>query len=282
MATRRIVAILNRGGGSYKASSEAELTSIVGDAGSLEVKSVQSSALAGALKEAAADADLVIVLGGDGTMALAASILGPNGPPMIMLPGGTMNRLVHRLYGKGDWRDTLRRTLADPATVMVEGGMAGADLFLISAIFGMPSDWSGAREALRKGRLSLAVELAIAGVRHAMSRRVSFRSDSTSGSAHAVAVRCAGAWSLPPREPSLEAAALNASSLAAFLRLGADALMGEPRKNPDVQTLEVTHLTISREGGVPTMLDGESRLLAPEVEVRFVREAFRILVPASK
>ncbi|HEY2179534.1 MAG TPA: diacylglycerol kinase family protein [Caulobacteraceae bacterium] len=279
---RRIIAVLNRGGGGYKANCESELTDIVSGTGSLEVRSVEGADLAQALNHAATSADLVIVLGGDGTISLAASILGPAGTPMIALPGGTVNELVHRFYGKGDWRAALCETLAEPVTIKVAGGLAGKDLFLISAIFGMPSDWARAREALRKGRLAKAIELTLSGLDDAAEESLAYRSGGASGEARAVAVRCVGAWSAPPREPGLEAAALNARSLAAFVRLGADALTGEWRENPDITMLDAARLTLRRPGGLRAMIDGESRTLAPQAEIRFVSEAVQILAPRPR
>ena len=45
--------------------------------------------------------EVLIVLGGDGTIRTAAEACSEEGPYLIPLPGGTMNMLPRALYGEG-------------------------------------------------------------------------------------------------------------------------------------------------------------------------------------
>ncbi len=284
MPFRRAIAILNNGSGSFRPDVESELRKIVSSLGPALVRCLQPSRVEAALREARDHADLVIVFGGDGTITLAASISGPDGPPLIALPGGTMNKLTRRLYGAHPWQVILRESLADSETITVGGGYADGHLFLVAGLFGVSSDWADAREALRKWDVVKALGLTSAGVERSMSGEVRYScGDHVRGSAQAVAVRLAKiASGSESGMMGLQAVALDAASLPEALRLGAEILIGRWLGDPNVRVLETDHLTISQLGGVSTMLDGESLLLPADISVRFVPEAFRVVIPASR
>ncbi|ACG79974.1 conserved hypothetical protein (plasmid) [Phenylobacterium zucineum HLK1] len=78
--------------------------------------------LPGVLDEVLADKpDVLIVLGGDGTIRTAAERCEPGGPLLMPLPGGTMNVLPRALYGGRTWRQALDAVAARPQVRPVTG-----------------------------------------------------------------------------------------------------------------------------------------------------------------
>jgi diacylglycerol kinase family enzyme len=68
--------------------------------------------------------DVLIALGGDGTIQRAAQQYAENTAFLIPLPGGTMNILPRALYGELSWEDALKNTLATPSAKVLSGGNA--------------------------------------------------------------------------------------------------------------------------------------------------------------
>ena len=60
--------------------------------------------------------EVLIVLGGDGTIRTAAEACAEKGSYLIPLPGGTMNMLPRALYGNVSWEESLKKTLTAPST----------------------------------------------------------------------------------------------------------------------------------------------------------------------
>lgn len=67
---------------------------------------------AAAVPEAArsyADADLLVVVGGDGTLGeVAGALVGTEAPPLFVVPAGRGNSAYRHCYGDQDWRDVAR------------------------------------------------------------------------------------------------------------------------------------------------------------------------------
>lgn len=57
-----------------------------------------------------ADADLLIVIGGDGTLGeVAGALADREAPPLFVVPAGRGNSVYRHLYGDADWRDVAAR-----------------------------------------------------------------------------------------------------------------------------------------------------------------------------
>ena len=156
----RVEIVANERSGGVGPGAAAEAEALVRAHGiEAHARVLNPDALAEGLK-AALDArpDLLVVLGGDGTAGAAAALAGPHGPLLALLPGGTMNMLPHALYGRRDWRSALTTILTDGRERLVAGGMVGGRAFYVAAVLGDPALWAPAREALRSGRLWLAVD----------------------------------------------------------------------------------------------------------------------------
>jgi len=226
--------------------------------------------------------DLVVILAGDGTAAMAARRAGADGPLLAPLAGGTMNMLPHALYGPLGWREALKAALENGVERWVSGGEVEGHPFFVAAILGAPTLWARAREAMRKGRLDLAIARARTALSRTFSGPLTYQlDDGVNGSAEALALLCPLVSRRMNNETALEAAALDVRNAAETFRLGLNALTGDWRNDPAVKLHLITGAEAKARGSIPAMLDGEPRRLPSEVSVRFVPRAFRALVPTA-
>jgi diacylglycerol kinase family enzyme len=281
----RIAAVINPLSQSVGPAAAGLLAEMVSAFGSrLELASPPPAGLEAAIRVAVEAApDMVVVLAGDGTAREAARLCGPHGPPLVVLPGGTMNVLSHALYGLTPWRETLRAVLEGGVPRVVSGGRVAGRPFYAAAVLGSPALWAPVREAMR----SLALRRAWRGGRSALSRafarRLRFETDQqprcrTTG----LSLICPlVSRVLDDAEPALEAALLDHRRVSEVLRLGVHHLMGDWRADPLVVTTRCARGRAWAERPIPAILDGESFRLERSVEIEFVPEAFRALVPPA-
>jgi diacylglycerol kinase family enzyme len=285
MLRGRLVALLNTASGSFTASAPNQVRAICDDAGltQAEVVCVAPSGLERALDQAVADCDVLVILGGDGTIRSAAEKCGRAGKALIPLPGGTMNMLPRALYGARGWRDALAATLADPEIHRISGGRAGAHAFYVAALVGAPTLWADAREALRKMQLMEAARRSMTAIRRSTGEPLDYAFDGRlSGSAEAVAVMCPLISKvMRENEPSLEAAAIDTHSTAEVLRLGINTLFNDWRDDPAVVRTKVRRVLVTGHGRVPVILDGERVRMGRTVDIEFVPQAFNAVVPSG-
>ena len=69
--------------------------------------------------------NMLVVLGGDGTIRTAAEACTGTDTYLLPLPGGTLNMLPRALYGEVSWQDALRITLTEPLTKALSAGRYG-------------------------------------------------------------------------------------------------------------------------------------------------------------
>ena len=74
--------------------------------------------------------EVLIVLGGDGTIRTAAETCAEKGSYLIPLPGGTMNMLPRGLYGDVAWEESVKNTLAAPSVKVLSEVGSRASSFL--------------------------------------------------------------------------------------------------------------------------------------------------------
>ena len=103
--------------------------------------------------EDAADApgiEALVVAGGDGTMACAASVMAARDKPLGMLPLGTMNLLAKDLGVPLDL-DAAVAILGTGKPKKIDVGDVNGHTFLISSMLGLPAHMAKYREAQRGG-----------------------------------------------------------------------------------------------------------------------------------
>ena len=280
----RIVAVFNTASGSCTPTSGAEAQSIFDAAGlQVDLRVVSPVDIAETLQEAIAAADVVVVLGGDGTIGRAATLCGEAGPYLSPLPGGAMNMLPKALYGTADWQSALRAVLADPHVKAVSGGDAGGHRFFCAAILGAPSLWADAREALRDRDLVAAAKRAVTAARRSLSDAIEYEFGETTGSADAVAVICPLiSQDMHPDDAALEAVAVDPDTAVGLFGLAFHAVFDGWRNDASVTRAKVRTVDVRAYGEIPVILDGEKIEIERHVHIRFLPVAFRALVPEGQ
>ncbi len=283
---RRVAAVINTSSGGCDAAAEAKLRAVFDQAGlgQATVTTVTSDGLEAALKAAIAACDVLVTLGGDGTIRSAAERCGAAGIPLIPLPGGTMNMLTTALHGSAGWEKALADTLAAPKLRTVSGGKAQGRPFYCVAILGTPTLWADAREAVRRGDLVAAVGLSVTAIRRHGANRLSYRlGENLTGTAEAVAVICPlVSRSMAKDEQALEAVALDPETAAEAFGLAMHAMMDDWRRDPSVEGAKVTRVIVTAHGRIPLIMDGEKVKLDRSVTITFEPAAFRAITPADR
>ena len=284
----RIELVVNPLAGHVGPNAATEASQILSELGfAPRVRVAEPATLERELRQAVdAGPDLLIVLAGDGTARAAASLCGAGGPLLAPLAGGTMNMLPHALYGPRPWPEALRQALQSGVERSVSGGEIDGVRFYVAAILGPPALWAEAREAVRVGRLKLAMRKAkIAWSRSLCSQIVFSLDGGRLERAEALSLICPlVSRALHDDEPMLEAAALDPRGAAAAVRLGLHALLsqvvGDWRSDPSVEVMRRrSGVVAAKRGRVHAIVDGEPVRLGRRVAFSFVPMAFRALAP---
>lgn len=279
---RRVLVLVNPLSGSVGPRAAVETEAILADYPcEAEVVSLEAASMDAQIDAAlASNPDVLFVLAGDGTARAVASRAGPKGPLVAPLPGGTMNMLPKALYGTTDWKQALRAALEEGAPQCVSGGTVEGQAFYCAAIFGSPALWAPAREAVRKGRLSLAWTYGRRALRRAFSGQIRVELDGGRARKTEALVLISPMISRAMDEPDgLEAASMNPADAAEVFRLAATALFGDWRHDASVTTQPARRVRMKARSRIPAVLDGEPMLLPHEVIVAFIPRAFQALAP---
>ena len=291
---RRIEIIANEHSGNVGAGAAAEAEAIARGLGfDAHGHAVTPQDLRDALTAAVERRpDLLVVIAGDGTANMAATLCGPDGPLLACLAGGTMNMLPRALYGSRDWKTALQAILEDGAIMPVAGGEVNGSAFHVAAILGNPALWATAREAIRDGKLDEAWRRALYAWKRAFRTKLHYVLDGgMRGKAEGLGLLCPiVSKGISDDTAALEAAAVDPPSMIAVLRLGLDTLVlpfinpllgGNWRTHPFVKTGETRSGHCSGRRHIHAILDGEIVRLPKYVEISFTQVAFRALVVAA-
>ena len=287
---KRVEALVNPAAGGVGPGAAEAMARLLAELGlDATVRAALPDELDSALR-AAVDAapDLLIILAGDGTARMAASLCGAAGPLIAPLAGGTMNMLPHALYGPKDWKTALRETVMGGVVTPVSGGQVDGRRFHVAAILGAPALWAEAREAARLGRFKVALHKAHDAWRRAFASRLHFSlDDGPRQRAHALTLMCPlVSRAMTNDEGALEADVLDPKGAAEAFRLGFRTLMsevaGDWRNDPAVNVGRLLDGEAWARAHIPAIIDGEPVRLAKHVEINFVPLAFRALAPPRR
>lgn len=243
--------------------------------------------------------DALVVAGGDGTIACAASVLAGRALPLRLLPLGTMNLLARDLGLPLDLAGAVE-TVASGEPRRIDVGEVesdgGSEVFLISSVLGMPARMARHREAQR-GRegVSGALRMAAGLVRHLgryprVKATVGIGGVARTWRFRALAVVDNDYDEAPGRVPtrsSVDAGHLTVYVLPhaspwTMLRLGAGFAAGSWRRLPGLERHRAEALTIDAGArSLRVMNDGEVRLLASPLRYRIHRRALAVMVPRT-
>jgi len=227
--------------------------------------------------------EVLIVLGGDGTIRTAAETCAEKGSYLIPLPGGTMNMLPRALYGDVAWEESLKNTLAAPSLKVLSGGRIAGKQFLIAAIVGAPALLAEPRESMREGNIVDAVEKGSVAFRTMFETKIQYLiSGEMKGEAEGVALSCPLiSEQMSDSEQALEAAVIDVKSAAEVVRLATTAAFGKWRYDRHILLTKTKRVNVQSSKDIPATLDGERVSLGRSAEIDFVSRALTVLVPAK-
>lgn len=102
--------------------------------------------------------DTLAIWSGDGSLACALELQRDNSPPILALPGGTMNMLHKRIHGDvTDWPAVLKNCLENRNELELASGLISGHRFYVGALFGKLTQLARAREIGRQGQPLKAV-----------------------------------------------------------------------------------------------------------------------------
>jgi diacylglycerol kinase family enzyme len=282
----KVGAIINTSSGGCDSESEQKMLSILTRAGVVEPKMWCGGAdhMEPSFAEAAEQKlEVLVVLGGDGTIRTAAEACAEKGPFLIPLPGGTMNMLPRALYGDVSWEEALKNALTAPSAKVLSGGRIADKRFFIAAIMGSPVLWAEPRESVREGAIIDAIEKGSVAFRNMFETKVKyFISEEIKGEAEAVALICPLiSEEMSDSEQALEAAVIDVESAAEVIGLASTAAFGRWRDDRNIRLTKTKRVDVQSKKDIPATLDGERVNLGRSAEIDFVSRAVTVIVPAK-
>jgi diacylglycerol kinase family enzyme len=283
----KVGAIINTSSGGCDSESETQMLNILKGAGVTNCKTWcgESDQIERAFIEATTHKpEVLVVLGGDGTIRTAAEACTGTDTYLLPLPGGTLNVLPRALYGDSAWQEVLKETLANPFTKKLSGGRVGDKLFFVASVVGAPGLWMEAREAIRGGDILNAVRKAGVAFEAMFDTTIQyFISPEVSGEAEVVAVICPlASEQMSDSEQALEAAAIDVKNATELLGLATAAAFGKWRADENVTLTKTRQVTVQSKKDIPLFLDGERIKVGKEAEISFVANAVNVIVPENR
>jgi len=286
LSESKVGVIINTSSGGCDSESEQKIFSILTRAGIVEPKvwCGEAKEMERSFAEAAGHKlEVLIVLGGDGTIRTAAEVCAEKGPYLIPLPGGTINMLPRALYGDVAWEESLKNTLTAPSLKVLSGGRIAGKQFLIAAIVGAPALLAEPRESMREGNIVDAIEKGSVALRKMFETKIQYRiSGEMKGEAEAVALICPLiSEQMSDSDQAFEAAIIDVESAAEVVRLATTAAFGKWRDDRNILLTKTKRVDVQSNKDIPATLDGERVNLGRSVEIDFVSRALTVLVPAK-
>jgi diacylglycerol kinase family enzyme len=282
----KVGVIINTSSGGCDSESEAKMLAKLKGAGIVEptIWCGGADKMEPSFAEAAGEKlEVLIVLGGDGTIRTAAEACAEKGPYLIPLPGGTMNMLPRALYGDVSWEDALKNTLVAPSVKVLSGGRVADKQFFIAAIVGAPALWAEPRESIREGDIIDAIKKGSVAFQKMFETKVQYLiSGEIKGEAEAVALICPLiSEEMSESEQALEAAVIDVESAAEVIGLATAAAFGKWRDDRNILLTRTRRVGVQSSKDIPATLDGETVNFGRSAEIDFVSRALTVLVPAK-
>lgn len=279
---RKALVLLNEKAGSVGPKAGAQLIEILNASGVEQFTIVDATKMSSRHLQRASQFDAIIVLGGDGTARYAADRAPRNGPPLILLPGGTLNILPKALYGELAWPDAIKAVLERGVERRLPVGRANGESFYVAGLFGPTTLLALARESVREGKPLKALQR----LRHALNRSFtrSIRARTGTGKMR----KAEGIGVLLPsfsggiESDHLEWVRLDAKHLLDLARVSLRAITAGWRNDSTVEISNCKTGDIYASGIIPATLDGEPRTFLSYVRITFNQHGPKVLaLPAE-
>lgn len=274
---RRTLVLLNEKAGSVGPKAGAQLIEALNAAGVEQFTIVDATKMSSRHFQRASQFDAIIVLGGDGTARYAADLAPRNGPPLILLPGGTLNILPKALYGELAWPEAIKAVLECGVERRLPVGRANGEAFYVAGLFGPTTLLALARESVREGKPLKALQR----LRHALNR--SFTRSIRARSGTGMMRKAEGIGVLLPsffggiESDHLEWVRLDAKHLLDLARVSLRAITAGWRNDSTVEISECQTGDIYASGIIPATLDGEPRTFLSYVRITFDQQGPKVL-----
>jgi diacylglycerol kinase family enzyme len=274
---RKALILLNEKAGSVGPKAGAELVDALNAAGVEQFTIVDATRMSRRSFQSAKQFDAIIVLGGDGTARAAAELAPRNGPPLILLPGGTLNILPKALYGERTWLEAITAVLERGVERRLPVGRANGEAFYVAGLFGAPTLLARARESVREGKPFQA----IGRFRHFLKRSFARSLRARAGKekmrkAEGIGVLCPS-FSGAIEADHLEWVRLDAKHIVDLARVSLRAITADWRNDSTIEVGKCESGDIYAPGIIPATLDGEPRTFLSYVRISFDKRGPKVL-----
>ncbi len=250
-------------------------------------------------REAAAEgSDLVVAVGGDGTLGEVATGLARSNTALGVLPVGTGNVWAHML-GIPIWTPNRRSALLEAARILVEGkrvtidlGQVGDRYFVLWTGVGLDAQIAHDVEPYRELRRQLGnLPYVISAISLGLQLRGTQMSVSVDGETvqqRAILVlvtnvQLYGAWRVAPQakldDALLEVYIARGGSALDVARHAISVLRGKQLENPEIDVYRGRQITVRGEKALPVHVDGDPAGYTP-VTISVAAKALQVVVPS--
>lgn len=277
MAAKALV-FFNAKAGSVTEADREKLVEALAAADIGQYALIDADKISRRLFERAKDFDVIIVLGGDGTARAAAELAPRDGPPLVLLPGGTLNILPRALYGELAWPEALAAALERGVVKRLPVGRANGEAFYVAALFGGTTQLVHVREAVREGKPLTAWRSLRVAWRRSFVRSLRVRT----GKGRMQKVEAIGVL-LPSFSGGLEAddlewVRLDARHILDFARVSIRALTASWRSDSAIEVTRCKTGDVDAAFGyIHATLDGEARRFYSRVHIKYDSRGPRVL-----
>lgn len=228
---------------------------------------------------AAAGAGVVMVYAGDGTINATISALAGWDGAILVLKGGTMNLLYHRLHGDQEVEQVIA-AVARGAVQQVRPGVVHSPhgQALAGLMAGPGTSWCDVREAMRDGAVVDLAATAVKALEQSLGGATIACRDPALGRPEGYPLVM-----LTPQDDGIVVEAYHSESTADYLAQGWALLKRDFRQGPHTDLGTVRRLVLASTDGLPfgLLIDGEPRETGSEVELTLANCGVDLLATAT-
>lgn len=277
-AAAKALVFFNEKAGSVNAGDREKLVEALHAADIGQYALIDAAKISRRLFDRAKEFDVIIVLGGDGTARAAAELAPRDGPPLVLLPGGTLNILPKALYGDLAWPEALAAVIERGVVKRLPVGRANGEAFYVAALFGGTTQLVHVREAVREGKPLTAWRRLRVAMRRSFTRSLRVRT----GRGKMQKVEAVGVL-LPSFSGGIEAddlewVRLEAKHIFDLARVSLRALTTSWRDDSAIEIgRAMTGDVDASFGYIHSTLDGEPRRFYSRVHIKYDARGPRVL-----